>query len=269
MTAWWHRYEGPTWVVAFAIYGGWLGLAANYRHVPVWIALPVAVYLTAWHSSLAHETIHAMRRVPRGLRTLIAAPPLGIWFPYTLYRREHIEHHRVRDLTGPADPESFFIEPVAWARLSPPLRAVYTANQTLGGRIVLGPALVLWRTLMSELGRIRAGDYRNVPLWSLHVAVTAALLALLDRCTGIAPWLYLSCVAYPALSLTLIRSFAEHRAGAEPAQRTATVESALVRPARLLARASERRASGRHHLSLRLSPNLPNLAVSPDRLARA
>lgn len=225
MKVWWGRYEGPTWIVAFVIYAGWLALAALHRHVAPWLAVALGAYLTAWHSSFQHETIHAMRRVPRRLRTLLAFPPLGVWFPYVVYRREHVQHHAVRELTGPQDPESFYFEPAAWLALPAALRLLYRFNQTLAGRLTVGPALLIGRAYATEYRRLRAGDRSNMRAWLTHVCATAGLLCLLQTLAGIAPLTYLALVAYPAASLGLIRSFAEHRAAENAGERTATVVS--------------------------------------------
>jgi fatty acid desaturase len=225
MTAYWRRYEGPTWLVAFAIYTGWIALGLFHRQLTPWLAVPAAVYVTAWHSSFQHETIHALRRVPRPLRTLLAFPPLGIWFPYELYRSDHLRHHAVRELTGPQDPERFYVEPAAWLAFPVGLRALYTANATLAGRLVFGPALLIGRTYAREIGRVRMGDRTNLPVWARHIAATALLLWVLQTCAGVAPLIYLAAIAYPAAALGLIRSFAEHRPAENAAERTATVIS--------------------------------------------
>ena len=224
MTAFWRRFEGPTWLVAATIYGGWFALALGHRSVPLAIAIPLGIYLTAWHSSLQHETIHALRRVPRPLRTLLASPPLGIWFPYERYRSEHLRHHATPDLAGPDDPESFYHEPEAWARMGAPLRASYAANQTFAGRLVLGPALLIGRLYASEARRLLRGDASHVPAWGAHAILVAGLGWFLRHC-GVDPLAYVLCIAYPAASLGLVRSFAEHRYARTFRERTVNVES--------------------------------------------
>jgi fatty acid desaturase len=220
----WRRHEGPTWLVAVAIYGGWIGLALGHRCLPLAIALPLAIYVTAWQSSLQHETIHALRGVPRAMRTLLALPPLGIWFPYELYRREHLQHHATHDLAGPRDPESFYHEPRAWLRTSAPLRALYVVNQTFAGRLVLGPALQIGRNYAGEVRRLTRGDTSHVAVWCRHIVLVAGLLWMLALC-GVNPIAYLVCIAYPAALLALVRSFAEHRYAHSVHERTAIVES--------------------------------------------
>ncbi|MBW6256967.1 fatty acid desaturase, partial [Pseudomonas aeruginosa] len=62
-------------------------------------------------------------------------------------------------------------------------------------------------------------------LWGLHAVLLGGLLAGLWRWAGIPPWLYLPAVAYPALGLSMLRSFYEHRPAHEPAQRSVLVEA--------------------------------------------
>jgi fatty acid desaturase len=224
MTNVWRSIEGPTWIVAATIYGGWIALAVWHRSIPLAIALPLAVYLTAWHSSLQHETIHALRRFPRWVRTLLAIAPLGIWFPYAWYRAEHLRHHATHDLAGPQDPESFYHEPAAWQKMSAPLRGMYLVNQTFAGRLILGPALQIGRIYGSELRRLLRGDRSNLRAWLGHVVLAGGVLWMLAR-YGVSPIAYLALVAYPAASLSLVRSFAEHRHADAFHERTAIVES--------------------------------------------
>jgi fatty acid desaturase len=210
--------------VAVAIYGGWIGLALLHRHVPLVLALPLAIYLTAWQSSLQHETIHALRRVPRALKTGLALPPLGLWFPYELYRREHERHHATAELAAPDDPESFYHDPASWGRMRAPLRALYVVNQTLAGRLLLGPALSIGRAYANEARRLLRGDASNAALWIVHGGLLIALATFLWW-SGVNPLWYAAFVAYPAASLGLVRSFAEHRVAQSFRERTVTVES--------------------------------------------
>ncbi len=167
----WYDVEGPTWLVAATIYAGWIALAIWHRSLPLAIVLPLAVYLTAWHASLQHETIHALRRVPRPMRTLVAIVPLGIWFPYEWYRREHLRHHATRDIAGSNDPESFYHDGATWAKMSAPLRALYLLNATFAGRLILGPAIQIVRTYAGEIRRLRSGDRTYVRVWCAHSPV--------------------------------------------------------------------------------------------------
>jgi fatty acid desaturase len=220
----WHTFEGPTWLVASAIYGGWVALALGYRHLSPAIVLPFAIFLTAWHSSLQHETIHAMRRVPSRVRALLATPPLGVFYPYAWYRDQHARHHATRELGSATDPESFAIDTARMEALSRPLHLILSANGTLAGRLVFGPAIQIVRTYRMAFDAIRTGDVDVRSIWLKHFLYIALLFTALQF-EGINPIAYLALVAYPAASLGLIRSFAEHREADDWSERTAIVES--------------------------------------------
>jgi fatty acid desaturase len=88
------QHDGPTILVAIAIYAAWFGLIRYNALLPWWLIVPIGAYLIAWHFSLQHEAIHSFRGVPAWLRFLIVFPPLGLWFPFALYRNSHSIHHR-------------------------------------------------------------------------------------------------------------------------------------------------------------------------------
>ena len=53
--SWFEQHEGPTLLVATAIYASWLFLLASHRYVPWWITVPLAGYVVQWHFSLQHQ----------------------------------------------------------------------------------------------------------------------------------------------------------------------------------------------------------------------
>ncbi len=220
----WHTFEGPTWLVAAAIYGGWVALVLGFHHLSPAVALPCAIFLTAWHSSLQHETIHAMRRVPVRIREVLATPPLGVFYPYEWYRSEHARHHATHDLGSASDPESFAFDAARLEAFPPLLRSILIANETLAGRLIFGPAIHVVRTYRAAFDAIRVGDVRTRSIWLKHILFVAVLLSAL-RLEGVDPIVYLAFVAYPAAALGLIRSFAEHRDAEDWSERTAIVES--------------------------------------------
>jgi hypothetical protein len=75
------------------------------------------------------------RGVPAWLRFAVVFPPLGLWFPYPLYRKSHSTHHRDAHLTVPGvDTESYYVLRADWDRMGPVKRALLTFNQTMAGR---------------------------------------------------------------------------------------------------------------------------------------
>jgi fatty acid desaturase len=212
--------------------------------------LPPAAYVVAWHGSLQHETIHALARVPKPARRALAAPPLAIWLPYAVYVRDHRRHHGARNLTDPAfDPESYYHDETDWRGYAPLYRALVVANQTLLGRMLLGPAIAFMRVARDEFAAWRGGDASIAPIWATHLVTVALLLALVDRVAHVTWWEYLVLFAYPGASLASVRSFLEHRTAENADHRTVLVESRL--PLALLF------LNNNLHLVHHLHPSLP------------
>lgn len=219
------RHDGPTIVVAIIIYAAWFGLIRYNASLPWWLIVPIGAYLIAWHFSLQHEAIHAFRGVPAWLRFVVVFPPLGLWFPFSLYRNSHSVHHRDNNLTVPGqDTESYFVLRADWERMGAVQRALLLFNQTLLGRLTIGPLLRLWTLLRRESARLASRDFSHVPIWLVHVAAVAMLFWICGY-YGMAWWKYVLLIAYPGMSLGLLRAFTEHRAAPGPSERTASVES--------------------------------------------
>jgi fatty acid desaturase len=224
----WRRWELPTWGVALAVYVGFFVLTWNFRHIPLWLAAPLGSLLLAWHGSLQHETIHGHPTRSRRINALLGAPPLALWMPYAVYRESHLRHHRQRghDLTLPGrDPETHYLPAGTVARMGWFRRAIVTATTTLAGRLALGPALAITSFWTQELRRIAAGDRLRRRLWLRHAAAASAVMIWVVGVCGISPPIYVGLIVYPSLSLTLLRSFVEHRAARDASARTTAVEA--------------------------------------------
>lgn len=215
-----------SWALVLSIYAAW-GLATWFHQmIPFWALLPVGAVLIAWHGSFQHEAVHDHFSSRRWLNDLIAYPPLALWLPYAIYRRTHRAHHNLNILTDPRrDPESFYVDQASWRRLPSPFRFLLVWHNTLPGRVLIGPVLVIGQFLFSEIRALLCGDYRHLGAWLLHLPATAVVLAWLLLVADMPLWVYVSCFVLPGLSLTLVRSFAEHKAAHTPEERTAIVEA--------------------------------------------
>ncbi len=223
------RMEWPTWLVAAAVYGGWALVTWYAEALPWWALLVLGAWFVCWHNSLQHETVHRHPARARWVNSVLGMPALGLWMPYTIYRERHLEHHRIPDLTSPRlDPESFYVEAARWRRIGPLGRTLYWSNQTLLGRLLIGPALAALALWSAEARRLAAGEREAVVAWLLHAASVAAVMAWVTVVCRIPPWAYIALFAYPGLSLTLLRSYLEHRPAAQPEHRTAIVEGHAV-----------------------------------------
>jgi fatty acid desaturase len=183
--------------------------------------------LLTWYGSLQHETIHGHPTRSKRLNALIGGLPLSLWVPYAIYRETHIRHHRHngRRLTEVGhDPESFYLPQGYLAEVGPIQRTLLRANCTLIGRMTLGPALAIAAFLSAELPKARI-DSRHRRIWLWHVAGVAAVLVWTIGVCHIPLWVYGLLVVYPSISLTHLRSFAEHRADDHSPLRTNVVEA--------------------------------------------
>jgi fatty acid desaturase len=215
----------PTWLVAVLAYGGWIALMLGYHALPWWAVLPAAGYIMALYGSLQHETIHGHPTRWPWVNETLAWAPLWLWLPYPIYRDEHRTHHDDEILTDPAaDPESKYAAPADWPRFGRLRRGVLGFNTTLLGRLTIGPALAISDFLRRELRAVIAGEPGRRRVWALHALALVPVLAWLWAC-AIPLWAYVLLFIYPGLSLTLLRSFAEHIASADPKARTVTVEA--------------------------------------------
>lgn len=228
MKAWFLRHDGPTWLVAFTLYGSWAALIWFHAVLAWWVIMPLGTYIVAWHFSLQHEAIHSFLSAPKWLRWAVVLPPVGLWLPFPLYFAAHRKHHQNTHLTEPGvDTESVYWKKDDWAKLSSVRRAVLMANQTLAGRVLVGPLLRLEKLVLRETARVATRDFSHLPHWVAHVIMVGALFWYISAVAGMPWWQYVLLIAWPAFGLGWVRSFIEHRYGERPGQRTAITESNL------------------------------------------
>ena len=222
----WRRIEGPTWLVAAAVYGGWLALTWYHHALPWWLVLPLGGWLVGWHGGLQHEIIHGHPTRRPWLNTALAMAPIALWLPYPLYRSRHLSHHATPHLADPlADTESFYVEPRRWQRIGPIYRALLWVHNTLAGRLLLGPAMTILAFWREEGARLIRGEPGCVQIWATHAVLTALVLVWVLVVCGIPLWAYVMLYVYPGTALILLRSYTEHRPAAKQTQRTVIVEA--------------------------------------------
>ncbi len=217
--------EWPTVALFAGCYGVW---ALALFGVPI-MSTGGAVLLTALavalHASLTHEVIHGHPFPGRArLNAVLCFPTLGLLVPFGRFRDTHLAHHHDADLTDPYDdPETNYLDPEVWDDLPGWLRRVLSFNNTLLGRITVGPAWGLAVFLSDEWRKARSGDRAVQSAWAWHVPQAGVVIALVL----IAPlplWAYLVAV-YLSMSIIKIRTFLEHQAHDRASGRTAIVEA--------------------------------------------
>lgn len=221
--------EWPTVAVAVAIYAGFIAVTLAYHRLAWWLVLPAGGFLIAWHGSLQHEVVHGHPTPWPWLNRAIAFPSLWLWMPLEVYADTHLRHHRDEAITDPVeDPESYYLCDEDWARAGPARRALLGFMNTSTGRLLVGPAVVVWRLLFVQCRAFALGDYRHGRAWLLHLLGCLPVIVWVIVVCDIPLTAYLLLFVYPGISLTLLRSFAEHRARPTVGERTAIVESGPV-----------------------------------------
>ena len=205
--------EWPTFLLILATYAGWLASTLAYRRWPLVLVAPVTAVVIALHSSLQHEIVHGHPTRWRRINRLLAIVPFTPWLPFARYEESHLAHHRDARLTDPYDdPESYYWTRADYARLGGIGRSLVRVQETLAGRVTVGPFWVTGRFLLAELRALWAGQPGVRAVWAEHLLWCVPLAVWLRSVCGMPLWIYVLTMAIPGTSLTLTRSFAEHRA---------------------------------------------------------
>jgi fatty acid desaturase len=217
--------EWPTLLVFLATYALWAVATALLWQVSPVIAVLAAALAIGQYSSLTHEVLHGHPFANQRLSEALVFPGLTIFVPYLRFKDLHLQHHFDPNLTDPYDdPESNFQDPAVWARLSAPVKAALRFNNTLAGRMLLGPAISTWALVTGDLRAALKGDRRVALAWGLHLPGVALVLWWLAVVGTMPIWAYLV-AAYLGWSLLKIRTYLEHRAHEAARARTVVIES--------------------------------------------
>ena len=221
------RVEWPTLALLAATYALWGAVTAFAGDARAsGSRCRCSAILLAQHSSLQHEAIHGHPFRDQRLNDALVFPALGLLLPYERFREMHLAHHYDPLLTDPHDdPESNYLDPAVWNRLRRPVRVLLAANNTLLGRMVIGPVLGmawLWR---ADPRAIAAGDRarRRAPISCTRSAIlpVALWLGLVARHARSGP---ISLACWLALSILRVRTFLEHQAHERAGARSVIIE---------------------------------------------
>ena len=247
--------EWPTWTVAVTLYAAWAFLTRYANTLPAPLVAALGGLLVAWHGSLQHETIHGHpTRIP-WLNACVGGVPLSLWLPFSAYRESHLRHHATDALTDPfSDPESFYVPESTYRAMPTWRRAWLRAQQSLVGRMVLGPPHLVFRFYEDALCSIfqkrdTLGPRAAASGWVGHAIGVALVVGWLHFVCHLSVVKYVALFVYPGLALTLLRSFIEHRPGTTRDDSTAIVERAGLLGLLFL--------NNNLHLVHHLSPSLP------------
>jgi fatty acid desaturase len=219
-------WEWPTLLLIGIVYTVIALLVWFHAALPWWIILPIGAYAAALHSSLQHEVLHGHPTRSGALNEALVMVSPTFWTPFSRYRDLHLAHHNDDNLTDPAkDPESFYLLPDDWAQAGSVKRALFNINQTLGGRMVIGPAVGMAQYWKEEACSVLRGDKRIAFAWLKFIVISMLTIAIITQIAGMPFWKFYLLVSYPGISLALVRSYCEHQAAEDIGERTIVVEA--------------------------------------------
>ncbi len=214
--------------LGIGIYAGWLTLVVYGESFPLVALFILGGYVSALHGGFQHLAVHGYPTRYKWFNTLLAYPPLTLYFPYPTYRDTHLEHHRVEVLTDvETDPESIYLTREQFDSMGRFRKWLYRFNFTLAGRLLIGPFISLFHLWKSELRCIFAGDTQRLRIWLIHAAWCAGILMFVQL-SGLPVWKFLLCFVYPGISLILFRSYTEHRWSPAEDERSLVVEGSFL-----------------------------------------
>lgn len=215
--------EWPTLGMVVLCYAGLWAVLALSGSLGALLSVPLLAVVIALHSSLQHEVLHGHPFRSQLLSEALIFPAVGLFIPYLRFKDTHLKHHYDPDLTDPYDdPESNYLDPAVWARLPRVLRALYRVNNTLMGRMLVGPAISIWSFYADDLAAIARGDARIRRAYVLHALGILPVLAIVNL-SALPVWAYVLS-AYLGFSLLKIRTYLEHRAHEKVPGRTVIIE---------------------------------------------
>ena len=201
---------------AYAGFGAALFLHAGF-------AIPLLCIVIALHASIQHEAIHGHPFKSPWLNAVLVWPPLALAIPYLRFYDTHLAHHRDARLTDPFDdPETNFLDEAGFARLPGVIQGVLVANNTLLGRLLLGPLIGQVMFVAGDWRLMRKGDRRVMLGWVLHGPAMAAVIYMVTL-SPLPMWAYLA-GAYGGLAILKIRTFCEHQAHEQTGGRSVIIE---------------------------------------------
>lgn len=221
--------EWPTWLLLIGVYSGWFGLLLSSHWLGLWPTTAAMIPLVVLWMSVQHELLHGHPTRWLWVNKALGYAPFALWYPYTLYRDTHLAHHRDDDLTLPGlDPESRYLSRQHWQHTPRLIRGLRWLDKTLPGRLMCGAPLALVALVREAFSRLRRGDLPTWQMWLTHVAFTLLMFWFIARFSALPVWHYVLLITLPALSVSMVRSYYEHRPAERPEQRTVINEAAWV-----------------------------------------
>jgi len=208
------------WSGCMGVLGAAVFVVASWSPALAVVMLALALVL---HASLSHKVLHGHPFSSRlANEALVIVTPL-LFIPYIRFRDTHLAHHRDENLTDPYDdPETNYLDPAVWERLPRVVQLLLHVNNTLIGRMLIGPVISQYVFMRDDWRAIRGGDWDVAEGWVWHLPGVALVLVVVWAAPMSFAAYLLAC--YLALSILKIRTFLEHQAHKLARARTVIVE---------------------------------------------
>ncbi|MFL7965005.1 fatty acid desaturase [Pseudomonas kielensis] len=218
--------EWPTWLLLVGFYLAWALIVFHGQALGQLISIVLLVPLVVLWMSIQHELIHGHPTRWPVINKALGFLPFAVWYPYDIYRDTHLAHHNDEVLTVPGqDPESRYVTSRSWVQSPRYMKTLLWVNKTLGGRLIIGAPLALMTLASTAFGGLLHSERSSWRMWLIHLLSVGVLLGLVEQYSAISAVQYVFLVSLPALSISMIRSFYEHRPSTLPEHRTVINES--------------------------------------------
>lgn len=216
--------EWPTLILTLCVYGTYAFGVMIVLPVSLVLGLFIMVIVGVLHSSLTHEVLHGHPFKNAFMNAFLVFPALIIFIPYMRFKDTHLEHHQDERLTDPYDdPETNFMDPQIWDQLPMWRQSLHQFNNTLLGRMFLGPVLSQISFMRADLRLIMAGDLRVASGWLLHVPSLIVAYVMVAVIAEVQVWVWVL-ASYLSMAILKIRTYLEHRVHDHPRCRSVVVE---------------------------------------------
>jgi fatty acid desaturase len=216
--------EWPTLILTLCVYGAYAFGAFVVLPMSLVLGMLIMVIVGILHSSLTHEVLHGHPFKSVFANALLVFPALIIFIPYLRFKDTHLDHHRDERLTDPYDdPETNFMDPQVWDQFPKWRQSLHLFNNTLLGRMLLGPVLSQIDFMRADIRLILVGDRRVALGWLLHVPSLFVAYVMVVIVAGVPVWVWVL-ASYLSMAILKIRTFLEHRVHDHPRGRSVVVE---------------------------------------------
>jgi fatty acid desaturase len=154
--------EWPTAFLILFCYAAWLATGLLLWPSYPLLSLILLALIAALQSSLMHEVLHGHPTRNARVNEAFVFLPIGMVWPFRRFKTIHLRHHADERLTDPLDdPESYYQALWMHEELPPAMKFLLKVNNTMVGRLILGPWLSSIGFFIDDAKQIAAGDMRS------------------------------------------------------------------------------------------------------------